>query len=30
VLQDFRQRGLVEAQRRRIFVQDPAALAAVC
>jgi len=30
VLQDFRQRGLVEAQRRRIFVQDPEKLAAVC
>jgi len=30
VLQDFRQRGLVEAERRRILVQDPRALAAVC
>lgn len=30
VLQDFRHRGLVEAQRRRIYVQDPEALAAVC
>ena len=30
VLQNFRQRGLVEAQRRRILVQDPVALAAVC
>ena len=30
VLQDFRQRGLVEAQRRRILVQNPQALAAVC
>ena len=30
VLRDFRQRGLVEAQRRRIFVQNPKALAAVC
>jgi CRP/FNR family transcriptional regulator len=30
VLQDFRHRGLVEAQRRRILVQNPQALAAVC
>lgn len=30
VLRDFRQRGLVEAGRRRILVQDPQALAAVC
>ncbi len=30
VLQDFRQRGLVEAERRRIYVQDPVGLAAVC
>jgi CRP/FNR family transcriptional regulator, cyclic AMP receptor protein len=30
VLQNFRQRGLVEAQRRRIVVQNPVALAAVC
>ncbi len=30
VLQDFRQRGLVQAQRRQILVQNPAGLEAVC
>lgn len=30
VLRNFRQRGLVEAHRRRILVQNPAALEAVC